>query len=182
MHRSPAPLTLLVATLLSLSACATPSEEGELTETKRDFLTFRSDVYPVLIRDCGFPTCHGAPERLFRVFGPGRARLLKGDGTEPTAFEDPTGDEITTSYALAQAMIDPLDPARSLLLRKPLAAGAGGAGHEGVDRYGRDVYRTRNDEGFRALEAWVMAVPEPAPAAMDNAGTGGNMAGGMQTP
>lgn len=160
-------LSMRLSTALALSAfaggCAEPSDRAEVTAVKRPFSDFQNDVYPVLIRDCGFPTCHGAPDRLYRVWGPGRARLAKDDGTVPDAYEPPTGDELSTSYSLALAMIDPLDPAQSLLLRKPLAAGASGAGHEGVDRYGRDVYRTLNDAGYRALEAWVMDVPEPEP-------------------
>jgi hypothetical protein len=59
-------------------------------------------------------------------------------------------------------------------LRKPLAVERGGADHEGVDKYGRNVYRTPDDEGFSTIARWVWAYAEsqnqriraaPAPAA-----------------
>ena len=115
---------------------------------------------PVLLRDCGFPTCHGSHDRFFQVWGPGRARL----NPMTTVFDQLTGDEASLSYSLALAMIDGQHPGRSLLLRKPLAVEAGGSGHRGTDRYGRDVYRTINDSGYLTLARWVFS-PPPAPAA-----------------
>ena len=111
----------------------------------------------MLLRDCGFPACHGAKERFFRVWGPGRSRLPNDMGVIPEAFDLPTGDELSASYSLALSMIDEQHPVASLLLRKPLAIAAGGAGHLGVDGYGRDVYRTAEDSGFLAIARWVHA-------------------------
>jgi hypothetical protein len=108
----------------------------------------------VLIRDCAFHACHGAPERFFRVWGPGRTRL------DPTmrSFAQLTGTETETNYFVALSMVDAKHPSRSLLLRKPLAVEAGGAGHLGVDKYGRNVYRTVNDPGYVAIAKWVNSV------------------------
>jgi hypothetical protein len=150
---------------LTLSlACACGGTEQKPALAKRDFKVFQREVYPVLLRDCGFPACHGAKERFFRVWGPGRTRLPKDMGVLPEAFDLPTGDELSTSYSLALSMIDDGHPDRSLLLRKPLAVAAGGAGHLAVDAYGRDVYRTAEDSGFLTLARWVYAPPASATA------------------
>lgn len=141
----------LIWALLALSGCdVTPPEIG----ARRDFSTFRSQVYPVLLRDCAFSTCHGAPERFFRVWGPGRSRL-PGTTMTPDAFDLATGDEWSASYSLALSFIDASEPSASDLIRKPLALEAGGTSHGGVDAYGRNVYRTRRDTGFVALVSWV---------------------------
>lgn len=138
---------------LGFAGCADAGPGWEPPESS--FREFQA-VYPVLLRDCGFPDCHGAEERFYRVWGPGRARL----DPETRAFDGVTGDEASASYTLALSMIDVRHPAESLLLRKPLAVSAGGAAHGGVDRYGRDVYRTVDDAGYVALERWVLSVTQ----------------------
>lgn len=98
--------------------------------------------------------------RFFRVFGPGRTRLSPtADPSDPASSE-----EIQHSYDRARSMIDPSDPAHSLLLRKPLASGAGGAGHKGDDSLGRNVYASTVDPNFQILRAWVLAQPAGADA------------------
>jgi hypothetical protein len=133
---------------------------------------FQTEVYPVLLRDCGFPECHGAPERFFRVYGPGRSRLPSNrTGLVPEALDAPSGQELESSLQLSLSMIDANDPARSLLLVKPLAEEAGGTHHMGVDNFGRNVYRTAQDEGYLAIARWVYSpvpgtvppTPPPAP-------------------
>jgi hypothetical protein len=109
-------------------------------------------AYPVLLRDCGFHACHGSEERLFRVYGPGRARL----DPDTRAYAGTSGDEASLSYLLALSFIDDRDSEQSLLLKKPLAVEAGGLPHGGVDRFGRDVFRSEDDLGFRVLEAFVL--------------------------
>lgn len=143
--------------LLGLAACQTERDAFQVAE--RDFRAFREDVYPVLLRDCGFHTCHGAGERFFRVLGPGRARL----DPAARAFDLPSGDEVALSYQLALSMIDAEHPQDSLLLRKPLAVEAGGANHLGADDFGRDVYRTVNDAGYLVLARWVLSQAQGSP-------------------
>jgi hypothetical protein len=156
MRRARTRLALLALGCIALiSACSAPTGKAERAE--RDFRQFQREVYPVLLRDCGFPACHGDAQRFFRVWGPGRARLPASDGTLPAAFDVPSGDEISTSYSLAQSMIDPVDPGRSELLRKPLAIDAGGSSHKGADKFGRDVYRTPEDAGYVAIARWVFS-------------------------
>jgi hypothetical protein len=145
---------------LLLAVCfACSSNQPPNGFAKREFPAFQREVYPVLLRDCAFPTCHGGPQRFLRVWGPGRVRLPGTKGT-PGAVDLPTVDEISASYSLALSMIDNDDPKRSALLRKPLAVAAGGAGHRGVDKHGRDVYRTTQDSGYVTLARWVLS---PAP-------------------
>jgi hypothetical protein len=138
-------LTLIVAT-----ACQ--DEPKSFRVADNDFREFKEEVLPVMLRDCGFHTCHGAGERFFRVYGPGRARL----NPATRAFDLPSGDEVELSYRLALSMIDAEHPAESLLLRKPLAVEAGGAAHLGADAFGRNVYRTVNDSGYLVLARWVL--------------------------
>jgi hypothetical protein len=154
--------------LLLLACVACGSSAQKAAPARREFQQFQREVYPVMLRDCGFPACHGAPKRFFRVWGPGRTRMPGMKGT-PAALDLPTVDEISSTYSLALSMIDDSDPAHSMLLRKPLAVAAGGAGHLGVDKHGRDVYRTTQDTGYVAIARWVLspppaAMPPPTPA------------------
>lgn len=167
-----AALALLALLGFSATGCSEPATY-RWKLNKLPFAQFQSDVYPVLIRDCAFSTCHGTSDRFFQVWGPGRTRL----NPMTSAFDRPTGDEISLTYTLALSMVDVKHPGRSLLLRKPLSVEAGGAGHRGVDPYGRNVYRTTNDQGYLALARWVFMIPadgsQPAqmPASMQTGTT-----------
>jgi hypothetical protein len=118
--------------------------------------TFKDDVYPVLIRDCAFQTCHGSEDRFFRVWGPGRVRL-----SSMSSADDPlTTEEVNANYARAVSLVDGDDPKNSLILRKPLAVEAGGAGHLGIDNYGRNVYRSIDSEGYLMISRWVFSISD----------------------
>jgi hypothetical protein len=136
--------------LWGLAGCA---EEEPWEVPMIDNNRFESDVYPVLLRDCGFHACHGSEERFFRIWGPGRVRM--GDHF---AFDEADDAEVDETYRRAVSFIDSIDPKRSLLLKKPLAVEAGGAGHLGVDKFGRNVYRTTASPGYLALVRWVYSV------------------------
>ncbi len=153
-------MLLLVSALGCAGAGCDHKDEG-WQKPSRNFTEFRADVLPVLIRDCGFPTCHGSSQRFLRVWGPGRVRF---DPTTTREFDGLTADEATHSFQSALSMIDPHDPSRSLLLRKPLAVEAGGAGHLGADSFGRNLYRTVNDQGYLVIARWVLG-GSTAPAA-----------------
>jgi hypothetical protein len=164
---------LIVSLALLMPACSESEDPSGFAQ--RDFMRFQREVYPVLLRDCAFSQCHGARDRFFRIWGPGRERLASPmTGILPEAFGLPAGHELSSSYALAQSMIDEARPKQSLLLRKPLAVEAGGAGHLGVDKYGRDVYRTKRDAGYIALARWVL---EPDDAGGSGAGGAGGRSG-----
>jgi len=114
--------------------------------------TFDTEVYPVLMRDCGFPDCHGNSERFFRVYGPGRARL-----DFERRIDDPvTDEEMAASFERTRSMLASATRAEdSLLLRKPLEVDRGGAPHMGVDEHGQDVYRSTESPGYVALLEWA---------------------------
>ncbi len=63
----------LIISLSAVSGCI--SGGAETWVAAPDAETFEVAVYPALLRDCGFPDCHGSEERFFRVHGPGRTRL-----------------------------------------------------------------------------------------------------------
>jgi hypothetical protein len=135
----------------SLAACG--SGVGELSGSlpSPDGAQFVSDVYPLLLRDCAFSTCHGAEDRFFQVFGPGRNRL--DPATKP---DDPLLlSEVLHSYDRARSMLATSDqPARVLLLSKPLELQAGGQGHKGVDDFGRNLFPSTADPGYALLARW----------------------------
>ena len=139
-------ISLLCTALL---ACA---EQGSLRQPVLDPAAFEGEVYPVLLRDCGFPACHGSQDRFFRVFGPGRARL-----DPETRLGAPVArEEIDAAYERARSMIESAETgAESPLVRKPLAVGQGGASHSGTDSRGRDVYASRDDPGLVAIAQWA---------------------------
>jgi hypothetical protein len=152
------PALLVLALVLVMLGCAQTDHDLELAQ--RDRASFDSTVWPILVRDCGFSECHGSAERFFRVLGPGHVRLDPAMRlTEPA-----TEAELAFSYERARSMIDADDPARSLLLLKPLEVEAGGSSHDGVDRFGLDVYRSKADPRFQTLAAWALATPVAAPA------------------
>jgi hypothetical protein len=117
-------------------------------------VVFDDDVYPVLLRDCAFHTCHGSSERFLQIWGPGRVRLIPNTN----AFDVGTDAERQASRQRAESFIDQKDPRRSLILRKALAVEAGGSGHLGADQYGRNVYRSTESPGYLALSRWVFSV------------------------
>jgi hypothetical protein len=145
------PLPLLAALAVS---CASVADEGALVAPDR--AAFDTEVWPILVRDCGFTECHGGEPRFFRVVGPGHVRL-----DPATRLTDPvTAAELQLSYDRARSMLDADDPNNSLLLRKPLEVAAGGSGHEGTDSFGRNVYRSVDAPDFQSLVRWVMGVPQ----------------------
>lgn len=134
------------------SACGHPTEDLEVPEA--ELAAFASEVYPVLLADCGFPACHGDPARFFAVFGPGRTRLPP----DLDAYDPPTAEEVALSYTRARSMlVSPDGPRRAPLLRKPLAVSAGGAGHHGDDPWGSAIYRTKRDPRYETLFYWAIS-------------------------
>lgn len=160
-----------------VSGCAAGEEySGALPSP--DGARFVTDVYPLLLRDCGFVGCHGVPERFFRVVGPGRARLNPMSKPDDPA----TYAEVLQTYQRALSMLaSSKNVEDSLLLRKPLELGAGGQGHKGVDDLGRNVFPSSSDPGFVLLRSWASSRGQPptasqveaAIAAATNAAEGG---------
>lgn len=144
--------------LLALAGAGCTEPDRTIAIPAADAASFRSTVYPILLADCGFPACHGDPRRFFSVFGPGRTRL--DPATAP--YDPPTPDELAQSYTRTRSMLLGADGVRrSLLLRKPLAIDAGGAGHAGDDPWGASLYASKEDPRFRALFFWATAEAAP---------------------
>lgn len=160
--RSKSLAALLLCCVSSLGCGST----NEATPATPDRTRFEAEAYPVLLRDCGFPACHGSRERFFQVFGPGHVRMMSPDGKLPDVLKDgPTPTELSYSYDRARSMQFGLsDAEQSPLLRKPLEPAAGGAGHHGKDNLGRDVYRSKADNGYQTLFRWVTNMPAIAGA------------------
>ena len=174
MNRTSAALKFI---LLASSACAggeqysgpIPTPDGQL---------FVHEVYPQLLRDCAFVGCHGAPDRFFQVFGPGRARLDRA--TKPDA--PATLAEVLHSYDRARSMVATEDRLEnSLLLQKPLEPSAGGQGHKGMDLLGRNVFASTRVPGYQLLERWARSTglqPTAADVAAVNAAAAAASEGG----
>lgn len=140
---------LLAGVVFGAAGCGAPGNGWRPADAQ--FQSFIVEALPTLLRDCGFHTCHGSSDRFFRVWGPGRVRL----DPNTRAFDRLTADEWQASYQLALSMVDARNPGNSPLLRKPLAIAAGGSGHRGSDRFGRNIYRSTQDAGYQALVRWV---------------------------
>lgn len=137
----------VAAALLSFTfACDAPAGA---TLPAPSYEQFRTEAYPVILRDCGFSTCHGSADRFFHVYGPGRLRL---DPEETLMLDPVTEDELEASYERVRAMLvhdSALE--QSPLLSKPLE----GAGHGGVDTFGRNVYASTSDINYIVLQSWA---------------------------
>lgn len=141
---------LAVFALTVASGCAFEAPPAGPPTPRYDL--FQTDVYPILMRDCGFPDCHGNEGRFFRVYGPGRARLDEATDIDALATEA----EVRASYERARSMLASAGRVEdTLLLRKPLEIDRGGAAHMGIDEHGQDVYRSTESEGYQALLAWA---------------------------
>jgi hypothetical protein len=133
-----------------LGACADPDVEVRLPSP--DPTSFEVSVYPVLLRDCGFPACHGDTRRFFRVFGPGRTRYRPR--AETPLFAPATAEELTASYDRARSMlVTEGSVLNSALLQKPL-----NAGHGGDDEWGQNVYWRADDPSYQAILRWALSV------------------------
>lgn len=138
----------------AIAGCHETTPELHDNMPEPDGAMFVSEVYPILLRDCAFSTCHAAPARFLQVYGPGRRRL----DTNINYDDDMTLDEVLYSYDRARSMLaTAADPTQSFLLRKPLEVAAGGQGHFGVDGFGRNVFQSRDDDDYRVLLNWAQS-------------------------
>jgi hypothetical protein len=148
---------LVVLAVAFVAGCTGP--ETQLQLPSADPIVFRDKVYPILLRDCGFQSCHGNKARFFSVFGPGRARL--DPATQP--YDPVTPYELALSFTRARSMlVGPDGPHSSLLVRKPIPLVDGGSGHKGGDDpWGDPVYASTSDPSYVAIYRWATALEGP---------------------
>lgn len=170
--RPPPHILVAICVLLGPTACVGDPEPAGPPDVSR--AAFEDRVYPILVRDCGFPACHGNPDRFFRVYGPNRLRIddeLELDAPATTLEIDATYDRARSMLASAES------PEESLLLRKPLEVDVGGAAHLGIDEMGRDVYPDREHASWIALLEWAggrVEAPPPDEEEPEPVGDGGD--------
>jgi hypothetical protein len=141
---------ILAVVALSTACRSETNWSGEVAVA--DQTVFNNDVYPVLLADCAYSQCHGAEQRFFRIFGPGRTRLKDASGSSSPALE------MQASYVRALSMLitDGSRPlSESPLLIKPLDIAAGGSAHGGNDVFGHNVYHSTSDPGYALIMRWA---------------------------
>lgn len=140
----------LVASVCLLGGCISSDVEVPAP----DYDDFRADVYPLLLRDCGFARCHGDGERFWAIWGPGRTRLDEADA--PLGPLDPPSDrEVWMSYQRTRAALShDDDPLAAPLLQRPLE----GHRHGGTDAWGHNLW-TRDDPRWQLVARWAQGEP-----------------------
>lgn len=142
----------LAGALVAAAACTLPGADSAIPNA--DPVAFRDQVYPVILADCGFNTCHGDPIRAFAVFGPGRGRLRPDTDLDAPV----TAEELAVSFTRARSMLVARDGIqRAPLLRKPLSVDDGGVFHGGTDPWGQAIYAKKTDPRFQVLVVWALA-------------------------
>jgi len=150
-------VSLIVAGLCCLTVGCAEEQPWQLSEATTTSKLWTESAYPVLMRDCSFFACHGSPDRLFQIWGPKRRRIREGDLVDD-AERVRLGEESNATFAMAVGFVDINDPGNSLLLRKALDPQAGGTGHLGLDKFGRNVYRSGDSPGYVELAKWVYSL------------------------
>ncbi len=153
------PIRLLLSgyCLILLSACDASQRDVPVPSVRE----FSQSAYPILLRDCGFPACHGDESRPFAIFGPGRVRL---DVDPSDSFAPPSDLEFWISYQRSRAMLlAPSDGALPPLLNKPLRGNA----HEGSGRWKENIY-TSDDQDYRDLQNWAFSTSTKVVEESDN--------------
>ncbi|NVB39109.1 hypothetical protein G6O69_14795 [Pseudenhygromyxa sp. WMMC2535] len=119
---------------------------------------FRTQVYPLLLRDCGFARCHGDVDRFWVIWGPGRTRLDE-PGVDPELdpeaalqpFDLPTDRELWMSYQRTRAALTHDEAVvDSPLLRRPLE----GREHGGEDHWGHNLW-AEDDPSWQLVARWA---------------------------
>lgn len=149
------PFRLVAATFAAavvVFGCAGEPPSSDIPLVDRQ--TFDTTVYPLLLRDCAFPDCHGRQDRFFRVFGPGRARL----DPEMTGVSAPiVPEEVEAAFERARSMVFAgTNCGGSLLARKPLEVDAGGLAHVATQNLAqRNLYPSVDNPDFLVLQNWA---------------------------
>ena len=138
---------------VALAACAVEEPPPEPLASG-DLAVFASESQPVLDRRCADPSCHARDDRPFAIYSPGRRRA---DPSRLFMQEPLTADELAAN-ARVFAAFAPGEPTVDdcLILRKPLAIAAGGAGH-----LGGELFAGRDDADYQGLRAFLATLEAP---------------------
>jgi len=157
-----------VVAIAWLAACG--GLEDPQPPTALDYEAFSCRVEPVLMARCAFGGCHGTEERPLRLYGPGRYR--HGDVPPEEVASPITAAESGANYYMAVGLGDEAEPERSMLLLKPLAAGAGGYLHQATELFADvDVFEDTDDQGYLLLLEWLQG-GTAEPGCVPTAGVG----------
>ena len=157
MRRAPV-LAPALAPVLALAAACQKDLDAPIEPAELDRPFFDCRVQPVLTKYCAALACHGDAQRYFKLFARNRLRIT-GDESQRNVFMRP--EERQHNYNASRAFVDPARPERSLLLRKPLDEGAGGAFHVGATLYGAgDVFGDTDDPDYPVLAQWIAGATE----------------------
>jgi hypothetical protein len=118
------------------SACSNvvgsdPAFDPSADPTAADFATFKNKVNPVLGKQCAASNCHGSPANSLH--------LTCGSNAE----------QVRWNYFAAQDYVS-TEPPLSEIVRRPLAASAGGTYHEGGAIFGNTT-----DSDYAAILDWA---------------------------
>lgn len=118
--------------------------------------TYATEVHPILEGSCAMLDCHGMPGRPLRLYA--ETGLRARDDLRDTPI---TGAELEANVMSLLAVDPGAAIGETILLRKPLAARAGGYHH-----LGEDIWPSRDDPAYRCLAAWLAGTTsDPAAAA-----------------
>ena len=132
-----------VVTAMLGSACG--YDQGTDSLERFDPDVYARDVQPIFEARCATLDCHGDPGRPLRLFAETGLRMRDDLRDLPI-----TADELLANVGAAEGVDPGAQPARSLILRKPLAEAAGGVQHEGGD-----LWLDRNEAQVVCVEAWL---------------------------
>jgi hypothetical protein len=108
-----------------------PAFDPATDPTAADFATFKQRVNPVLGENCAASNCHGSPSNSLH--------LTCGQSAQQVRWNYfATQDYVSTDSPLSE------------IVRRPLAASAGGTYHEGGT-----IFSTTGDAGYQALLDWA---------------------------
>ncbi len=112
-----------------------------------DVARMEAVIQPIWDRSCAQTSCHGDPNRPYRLYGRLGLRL-PGHLGESTLSES----ESLANLRMSQGFLSATRvPERSLLLRKPLRDTAGGVGHAGGDQF-----YDRIDPDYLEMLCWLV--------------------------
>ena len=132
-----------------IGGCTTV-QNGPLTDpaTGLDEAVFRCNVEPILARQCSYNGCHGNAGSALRVYSPGKLRAIPATTLDDAILPLTTAERHANFESAAG--FSTLAPGDNFLLRKPLAASAGGFEH-----VGGAIFPSITDPQYIAISAWL---------------------------